>query len=396
MKYKLKNKYVFGVLMAIVVLTINQLFIQYWLNQKNEDSRIINLSGRQRMLSQKINLEYFQIVNQKIKSEELLKTFKNWETVHLALLNGNNALGIGPVKNLEARAILTKLSNNIDFIHKSLNSRHKVDLNVIQKISENQAHFLTQMEYIVKVLEEDSDKKLRFIIFIEIFLAIISIVIIAAEVIYIYQPIEKELLKTIGELESSEGKLLAIINSSTDSSIFISPDLKIINFNKSAEENVKILHKKELKEGIDFKPFVLLSSEENFYEAFNLALKGEITSRESALTIEGEKIWFRIRYFPVYDRQSKIIGVTFNATNIDERKKAEMRNLAQLEILKDIAWQQSHVLRNPVANILGVTQMLLDKDFDLTFEEKDSLLRQLAAETFRLDAIIKDIVRKTY
>ncbi|MEA5259238.1 PAS domain-containing protein [Arcicella aquatica] len=396
MKYRPKNKYVFGVLMAILVLTVNQLFIQYWLNQKSEESRMINLSGRQRMLSQKINLEYFQMLNQELSYNELIETFKNWQAVHFALLNGNKALSVHPVANGDARKILVGLSKNIEYIHQILNEKPTIDLNIIQKINKNQADFLIKMDDVVKKMEDESDKKLRFIVIIEIILAILSIFIIAAEVIYVYQPIEKQLLKTIDELESSESKLLAILDSSTDINIFISPDLKVLNFNKSAEENVLLLHQKQLKVGEDFTPFITTSTYESFHEAFGEALHGEITITETELTFNGEKIWFKIRFFPVYDSHLKIIGVTFNATSIDERKKAEIKVNEQLNILKEIAWQQSHLVRSPLVNILGISTLLTDKEYQITDEEQQLFLTQLGDEANRLDIIIKDIVHKTY
>ncbi|MEA5425623.1 nitrogen regulation protein NR(II) [Arcicella lustrica] len=396
MKYKLKNKYVVGVLLAVLVLTVNQLFIQFWLNKKHESIKIIKLSVQQIVLSQQLNLGFIKLLNEELAHKQLEKTYKNWETIHFSLLNGNKSLGIHAIENEQARLVLLGLSQKIGLINQHLKTKLKIDLKSLRAISQNQEDFLNQMNQVVKTLENELEKEQQFVIIIEILLAILSIFIIAAKVIYVYQPIEKELLKTIDELESSESKLLAILDSSTDTNIFISPDLKIVNFNKSAEEDIATFHKKKLKVGDDFKPFILPSTQEYFYISFNDALNGKITIKETALALNDQMVWFKFRFFPVYDTHSKIIGVTFNATNIDEMKKAEIKSEEQVSILKKIAWEQSHLVRSPLANILGFSKILLDKDYQITEEERNAFIEQLGAEANRLDVIIKDIVREAY
>lgn len=391
---KHKNRYFIGVLMAIFIISINQFFIQYWLYQKKEDSRIINISGRQRMLSQKLNLEIFKFYHHQIALKDIQKTYHNWRKAHYALLNGDDDLKIHAIKNDEARKMLSELSARIDFVGKHLNDN--ITLPIILQLSENQAEFLVKMDNSVKKLEQEADGKLQFIVVIEIVLALLSIIIIGAEVVYIFQPIEKKLLQIITQLENSERKLLAILNSSTDSNIFISPEYKIINYNKSAEEGIRLSHKIQIQIGEDFRKYLLNGMEYSFLESFKEALRGEIVGKETQMKINQKLVWFKLRYFPVYDHSRKIIGVSFNITNINERKRAEMKIKEQLNILNDIAWQQSHLVRSPVANIIGFTQMLLNKEYNLSEEEQIDFIKQLEEEAKRLDKIIKGIVEKTH
>ncbi|MEA5138236.1 type IV pili methyl-accepting chemotaxis transducer N-terminal domain-containing protein [Arcicella rigui] len=391
---KHKNRYFIGVLMAILIITVNQFFIQYWLYQKKEDSKVINISGRQRMLSQKLNLEIFKLFHQQISLSDIQKTYQLWRKAHYALLNGDADLKIHAIKNEEARKMLRELSPRIDFVGRHL--QDKIDLGIISQLSENQAAFLVEMDDTVKKLEQEADHKLWLIVVIEVVLALFSISIIVVEIIYIFQPIERKLLQIIKELESSERKLLAILNSSPDSNIFIGPDYKIINFNKSAEESVRLSHKLQIKIGDDFRNYLLNGMEYSFFESFREAMKGEIVGKETQMKINQKMVWFKLRYFPVYDNAQQIIGVSFNATNINERKKAEMKIKEQLSILNDIAWQQSHLVRSPVANMLGFTHLLLNKEYMISDDEKSDFIKNLEEEAQRLDKIIKEIVAKTH
>ena len=72
--------------------------------------------------------------------------------------------------------------------------------------------------------------------------------------------------QTYKQLKYSEAKLRAILESSTDSNILISPDYKILSFNKTADEKSKISFGKPLKEKADIWEYVLPKDEEDFYK----------------------------------------------------------------------------------------------------------------------------------
>jgi light-regulated signal transduction histidine kinase (bacteriophytochrome) len=97
--------------------------------------------------------------------------------------------------------------------------------------------------------------------------------------------------------------------------------------------------------------------------------------------------------YPVYDEQQQIIGIAHNAQDITERKKREVKILQQNETLHQIAWQQSHEVRRPVANILGIYSLLKD-DKEATEEEKQNYLDYLFQSTQELDKIIHKIVHQ--
>jgi nitrate/nitrite-specific signal transduction histidine kinase len=83
-------KYIIGIAIAVIVLSANQLFIQYSLSQKKYDAQKINIAGKQRMLSQKIDAEFYKIYHQGNSTKELNKTFQECETSHQYLLQEEN------------------------------------------------------------------------------------------------------------------------------------------------------------------------------------------------------------------------------------------------------------------------------------------------------------------
>jgi PAS domain S-box-containing protein len=81
------------------------------------------------------------------------------------------------------------------------------------------------------------------------------------------------------------------------------------------------------------------------------------------------------------------------ATDISERMKYIQAIQEQNAMLREIAWIQSHVVRAPLARMMGLINLL---DYDMP-EKNDQvdLLSLIADAAHQLDGIIRDIVRKT-
>lgn len=199
------------------------------------------------------------------------------------------------------------------------------------------------------------------------------------------------------EIRDSQQKLSAILNSAIDSNILIDLDYKVLACNRIAKEETKVLMGKEMQEGDDFKDFLAFFDQrisDVFYDAFNRAINGENFEIEEEIFFEDFSIWYRYKYDAVYDTSGDIIGVSLTSTNIDERKKAEEKVLQQNEILKEIAWVQSHKVRHPVANILGLVD-LLKNDKEAGKELQEQFFDFLLKATNDLDEIIHEVVRKS-
>ncbi|MGK0391490.1 MAG: chemotaxis family two-component system sensor kinase Cph1 [Maribacter sp.] len=201
------RKYTIAIFIAISILVLNQITIQYFLRKKTYDAKTINLSGRQRMLSQKINLEFYKVLEDNQTSTELPQLFKEWKNIHQNLLNNSGRYQLSPIIDPQALELMSNLSLRIDFAEKQLNyllSNQAID---ITKINSNQAMFLADMDKIVMVLEKNSFNKLKFIICIEIFLMLLSISVIMLEVIFIFKPNHQILVKSLNETKKSKEKI---------------------------------------------------------------------------------------------------------------------------------------------------------------------------------------------
>lgn len=140
--------------------------------------------------------------------------------------------------------------------------------------------------------------------------------------------------QTQENLKNSENKLRAILDSTTDSNILISPDLKILSFNKVAQNQVTAFFSKAIQEGEDFRQYIIKGNEEIFDANFKkaLALGTPIRSEKEITIAKDVSLWFAFSFIPVYDKEGKAIGVSYNTTNINNQKRAEEK-LKQTEYM---------------------------------------------------------------
>ncbi len=101
---KLSRLYIIALSTIALSVIISQVLVRNHLDTQISDSTVINVAGRQRMLSQKLTKEIVSLsVSSDKKNREILKnkieeTLFLWELSHNSLQNGNDSLGL-PKKN---------------------------------------------------------------------------------------------------------------------------------------------------------------------------------------------------------------------------------------------------------------------------------------------------------
>jgi len=71
--------------------------------------------------------------------------------------------------------------------------------------------------------------------------------------------------------------------------------------------------------------------------------------------------------------------------DIQETKLAEEDNSEYALKLKEITWRQSHLIRAPIANLLGITKLLNKPNSTIDEAEKLLLISQVEKEVKRLN-----------
>jgi PAS domain S-box-containing protein len=196
------------------------------------------------------------------------------------------------------------------------------------------------------------------------------------------------------ELIESENKLRAFFESTTDANFLLDLQYRIITFNRTGADAIRRIYGIQVRIGDSMLDYSALHTKEDFKANFQRAIEGQRQKVERQITYRpGESCWWSVTYQPIYDRYEQVLGVAFNAANIEERKRAEEKIVAQNNRLLELARLNSHDIRRPVANILGIISLL---DPSRMSKENQELLALLEESAQQMDAIIHQINDKIY
>lgn len=222
---KLKRLYIIALSAIAVSVLVSQIFIRNYLNDQQSDSTVINVAGRQRMLSQRLTKELLLIsvesdIAARVKLKNQLKETVNlWETSHTGLQNGNDSINL-PGEN--SASILLKY-DSIKPYYQSILKASRTIINSIETNSEvavttllsnmdlvkkNEGEFLRLMDEIVNEYNVEANKKVERLQNLEVLLMIITLTILLGEFIFIFWPSAKFVKKTIKKLLKSENEAL--------------------------------------------------------------------------------------------------------------------------------------------------------------------------------------------
>ncbi|WP_198171558.1 PAS domain S-box protein [Mucilaginibacter aquatilis] len=194
------------------------------------------------------------------------------------------------------------------------------------------------------------------------------------------------------EAKNSENKLRSFFESSKSSHLLIGRNMEIITFNKTFYDIAYMLFGKPVLAGVKATEFIYPAYIDDFEKNVQTALSGESINHERAVKFTGiDPMWFKVSYNPTYDSGGKIIGVSFNSTDITQRKQSEQKILEQNEALRKVAFMQSHQLRKPVASILGLMSLLKLEET----EANSAILNMMEQAVQELDFTVRNIVKAT-
>ncbi|TXI69563.1 MAG: PAS domain S-box protein [Cyclobacteriaceae bacterium] len=210
---RLKRRYIVFIASIVLTLVVSQVIIQYDLRQQNQDAELINLAGRQRMLSQRISkLTLFYFYNQNIEEvsgsyalDTLELLTKHWVETHHQLIEQNNLGAQSPVIDSLLTLNTTRLNQIAEAVEKILTHPQPETIRKsIQQIAEVELPFLHTMEHTVNQYQQEAEAKLNNLKRVEYILAAIALLILILEFVFIFYP-------TINRV-SSQNRLLTNLN----------------------------------------------------------------------------------------------------------------------------------------------------------------------------------------
>lgn len=260
----LKKRYVLALSIIAFLVILSQGIVQMTIISQQDDSRIVNIAGRQRMLSQRINKTAFGLyVSTEAKDQdrylkELTASLELWERSHKGLQSGDSELGL-PGKN---SAEIVGMFNTIEPQHQALvdsagsiariaavpgYDREKLlpDIRVIQA---NEQTFLKGMDAIVFQYDAESKQKVKLIKYTEGVILLFTLITLTLEAVFIFRPAQKRIEEAVEELEISHDNLEKLFETAPAAMFLIDgQDFSVLKLNHLALEILNVSPEDSLK-----------------------------------------------------------------------------------------------------------------------------------------------------
>ncbi|QMU27144.1 ATP-binding protein [Adhaeribacter radiodurans] len=214
---KITRLYLLALTVVAILLLVGQLLVQRSLRRQLTDSRIINIAGRQRMLSQKICKTVLLLYHQKDRTTtpiyitDLREALNLWEKSHTGLKNGYLAYLKIPVNN---SAIIRNKFSQIDPLFQSLyNSAKAVGtyyqtnptpnipspeiLTRLNYLLKNERAYLQAMNQIVFQYDAEASERVNNSQRMENIVLFFTLGILLLEALFVFRPAVTQIKSTI-------------------------------------------------------------------------------------------------------------------------------------------------------------------------------------------------------
>lgn len=246
---QLRRRYVVALSLIALLTIFSQGVVQFLLSDQEHDSRVINIAGRQRMLSQKITKTSFYVANAgstesaRAYRQQLEEMLTLWERSHLGLLRGDLDLGL-PGRNSDD---VTRLFKGIEAHHQAIVKAAKhllaasargesIDLD-IEQIRVNEAPFLQGMDEIVFRYDQEAKHKVDVARWLELGLMALTLLVLALEARLIFAPVTRRIRHDILVLEEKEEDMSHLFSASPTAMLMVdSNSLLIMEANQKAAD----------------------------------------------------------------------------------------------------------------------------------------------------------------
>ena len=411
---RIRKWYLFALATIALSIIVAQILIQHHLNSQLDDSKVINVAGRQRAYSQKLTKEVLllkEISDPEERNQifaELGETLTVWKESHQALQQSDVAMGISKAENEEVQVLFQNINPHYNAMVGAVENiisdfkdsgKSNPDQSYVDILLENERSFLEMMDTIVNKYDVLSKTHLQHLKYKEYLLLAISLLILILEILFIFKPLSLQIRNTIKNLivaqrkSDDSAKEIKKLFQEKEKSL---QELQELNFvidnaalfaSTKQDGNVVFISKKfnELlgrnDQDINRPLYEILTTDEGQQQYLAEVLKSNrknIRTEEIKIkTAKGESLWLDMSIIPMHQSSAQQ-SILILCSDITERKQNEQK-VAQLtqanyeETMRQKQLQASQIVegqeeeRKRIAKDIhdGIGQMLTALKFNI-------------------------------
>lgn len=355
------RKYIFALSLIAIFSLLAYFNLTNLINAQAKDGEVINISGRQRMLSQKIALF---AINYKTKS--LDKTIKLMESSHKDLLSIPMSDNIKKIYFSKPIMLDKNVKEYIKNAKKVVKIRDGQSLSYVLNNSQN---LLEKLDKAVFAYQMENEHKTEVLQRNELFIVFFVLITLIFEAIFIFRPANRSIVSKTEELQLQKFNSEMVIQTSKNAIIAIDDKLDIFTYNKSAVETFgfksyemnnlesisKIMHEED---------FLKFSKDVNLFMNTS-KIQGMLnkTFELSGIRKNGESFPFRITIGANNYKNHKIIVANFRDITLEKEKEDIILRQSKFVAMGEMIGAIAHQWRQPL-NALNIHIENLEDDYE--------------------------------
>ncbi len=383
------------------------------ISSQANDGEVINLSGRQRMLSQKIAL--FAI---NYKTKELEETINLMENSHNKLMKLAMSEKVKSVYFQEPIMLNERVKKYIYYGHNFTKNR---DGRSLTYLLENSQSLLRNLDVVVSIYQGEAENKIKNMRNNELYILVLTLLVLVFEALFIFRPIDKSVKKKTQELLSEKDYSDMITQINTNAIVAVNEKFEILTFNKSAENIFGYTAQEMLNTKlIDDRIIPIKYLDMHNTGLANFMKNGKLKNKNIVFELEGQhkdKTIFPIRIsFGVKPEEGhRIVVANIQDITKEKNKDAIIIEQSRFAAMGEMIGNIAHQWRQPLSAISTIASgaklryknnMLSDEELEKTFDKiKDYTMhlsntiddfKDFFSESKELEVFnIKDVVERS-
>ncbi len=384
------KKYIFALSLIAVFSVSSYLNLARLIDSQANDGQIINISGKQRMLSQKIAL--FAI---NYKTKNLQETVDMMDKSHSYLISLKMSDELRKIYFSPPILLDKKVKEYIARGRSFLKNRDGKSLSYILK---NSQPLLKDLDLAVSVYQKETELKTKKLKTTEFFIVLFILVTLVFEALFIFRPANNSVKRKTKELKSQKDYSDMITQINTNAIIAVDENFDILTFNKSAEDMFgytaeEMLYTKLIDDRII--PLKFLDRHNDGLK--NFMQTGKLKHEDVVFELQGQhkdKTIFpiRISFGVKLEGGSKIVVANIQNITKEKKKDSLIMEQSRFAAMGEMIGNIAHQWRQPLSSIstMATGAKLRYKNNLISDEELDDTFVKIKEHTQHLSKTIDD------
>jgi serine phosphatase RsbU (regulator of sigma subunit) len=291
-KNRLTLTYWIALSLIALLSIVSYILMRVSLQTKEADSRLLNLAGRQRMLSERL-IKTALILEHPLRNKpfdenkgELEQSFDQWVQIQIGLEKGDKHIGLPGKNSPEATKILNEMYQSFSILKKAFeiilntqyeefNMRPKIKIAIDMLVSYDEKYG-KYMNDLIDLYDKEAKQRLERSQYLAFSVGILTLIVLALELIFIFRPSVRKTIEYLTEIQESNIKLEKMQKLNQENMV------KLSEFNEQLQDKNSILE--EATKVLDIKNKEIRRQ------------KDYLENQSKELTIKNENILNSLRY----------------------------------------------------------------------------------------------------